>query len=460
MNITTYKGRLIAIYSLITFFFIFGLLYAVYLITLKEINTLPDTVLLQMAKERISEFKSNPEKYSATEAIEVIGKTHYKIIKTDTGTLLKSVGMPEEQNIKPDFFQQVMQKRRIYETVKTATGSLRVLYVAADDKHIIKLTLPLIVEDELLVKARNIFISMVTTALFVSFIIGWILASRAVKPVVKVTEEAYKIASKNLSDRLNVKAKGIEFSNLIRAFNSILDRIEWSIENQKRFASDLSHEIRSPLTAIKGNIEVTLRRRRNTEEYEETLKTNLGDIDRTIRLVNNHLFIVKADTGVIELNPKEFNLSHLIEKIILSKKNTISEKIISVITELDNLLFYGDEILISQLFSNLLDNAIRYTPKGGDISIYATKGQDGLTLSVQDTGSGIPPNEVEKVFERFYRGRENINMHETGSGLGLYICRWITEAHGGKISLQSQLGKGSTFNVYLPFYSATFKLLQ
>jgi len=250
---------------------------------------------------------------------------------------------------------------------------------------------------------------------------------------------------------LSFKYKGVEFSNLSLALNSILERIERFTENQKRLVSDISHEIRSPLTAIKGNIEVTLRRRRSVEEYEETLKKNLDEIDRIILIANNLLFLTKADTGGIDLNIKEINLGQMLERVVINKKHVIAEKKLNIETIWNDIIFYGDEILLSQLFLNVFDNAIQYTPAGGSISINASKTNSGVTVSVKDTGVGIPSNEIEKIFDRFYRVRQNLNMHETGSGLGLYLSRWIAEAHRGKITVESNIDKGSIFRVYLPF---------
>ncbi|MDP3296640.1 MAG: ATP-binding protein [Thermodesulfovibrionia bacterium] len=451
MAAITYRGQLVIIYSLLTFLFIFSFFSALYFITTGEINALTDNLLIQMANEKISDFQKNPEKYPANEVIEILGESHFKIIKTDTGVLLKSFEMPRESYINNNFLQQVRDKGRIYMTIKTPTGSIRTLFISFDEKYIIQTALPMITQENLLLKTRNLFISMIAAALFLTPIIGWILAGKAVKPIVKLTEEAHVIADNNLKKRLSFKYKGIEFSNLSLALNSILERIERFTENQKRLVSDISHEIRSPLTAIKGNIEVTLRRRRSVEEYEETLKKNLDEINRIILIANNLLFLTKADTGGVDLNIKEINLGQMLERVVVNKKHVIAEKNLNIETIWDEIIFYGDEILLSQLFLNVFDNAIQYTPAGGSISINASKTNSGVTVSVKDTGVGIPSNEIEKIFDRFYRVRQNLNMHETGSGLGLYLSRWIAEAHRGKITVESNIDKGSIFRVYLPF---------
>ena len=452
MSITTYRGRLVIIYSLATFIIIFGLFSTFYYLITGSISKFTDDLLLQTAKERISDFRENPDKYMTNEVIEIFGKNYFKIIKTETGTLLKTFEVIQDEinTERLDFFKEVRQKGHVYETVNTSEGNYRSLFISADEKNIIRLILPVSAQEALLGHARNFYIGTMGFSPFLSLLVGWILADRAVRPVIKITENAHAISNGSIKDRLNIKYEGIEFSNLSLVFNSVLDRIERFTENQRQFIADVSHEIRSPLTAIKGNIEVTMRRNRRPDEYEETLKNNLEEIDRIIRILNNFMFLSKADTGGIELNLGEFDISRLLERIIMNKKPLISNKGLDIETKLDSMVFSGDEVLISQMFSNMLDNAIQYTQRNGKIFIDVTRVQKGLNISLKDTGVGISPSETEKIFRRFYRVRKNLNMHETGSGLVLYLCRWIAEAHGGTITVTSESGKGSTFNVYLP----------
>lgn len=453
MVLTTYKGRLVVKYFSIISAVILCLFSAGYYLAVKEISAMTDKLLEKTADEKISEISKNPEKYSATEVIEVFDKNYFKVIKSETGVYLRSVKTDEKGFFHPDFLRDIIERGRVYKTEQTSSGNVRTLFVPVDEEYVIQLSLPLDTQENLLLKTRNFFIGAVIILLPVSFIIAWVLANWAVKPFIKITGDAYEIANKNLKGRLSADYNGIEFSNLSLVFNSILDRIERFVENQKRFTSDISHEIRSPLTAIKGNLEVTLKRKRSTEEYEETMKSVLEEIDRIIRLVNNLLFLARVDNQELELNMKEFNLGSLLEKIIISRRHLISEKGLNIETNWDDIMFYGDETLIRQLFLNLFDNALQYTPQGGSVSIYASLNNGGLTVTVSDTGVGIPANEIKKVFARFYRVRQNLNMHETGSGLGLYLSRWIAESHGGEITVESEPDKGSTFLVYLPVLS-------
>ncbi|MBI4697707.1 MAG: hypothetical protein HY758_02000 [Nitrospirae bacterium] len=451
MIIATHRGRLILLYSLVTFLLLSGFFYGLYLIAVNNINVLTDDILLHTAQEKIAEFRNDPKKYSPGEVIEVMGKSYFKVIKTDTGILLKSISMPQQEPfLRDEFFQEVLRKGRIYKTAQTPAGNIRILFVPVDEKNMFQLSLPLTTQEDLLRKTGSFLTSALSVIFLLSSIAGWILADRAVRPVIKITRDAYNIAHKNIRERLDVENKPMEFSNLSLAFNTILDRIERFVESQKRFTTDISHEIRSPLTAIKGHIEVTLRRKRNTEEYEESLRNILEDVDRVILIANNLLFLTKTDIEAVELNLSEFNMARLLQRIIAQKKHVTEEKKITVNDNLHEVMFYGDEVLLSQLFSNLIDNAIHYTPVGGSIDLKNMKMDDGLKICVKDTGVGIPSNEIEKIFARFYRVRRNLSMNEAGSGLGLYISRWIAEAHGGNITAVSELDKGSEFCVHLP----------
>jgi signal transduction histidine kinase len=414
-----------------------------------------------MADEKIHAYKENPELYTTNEVIEVMGTSYFKVIKTDSGTVMKSIDVVgKDPHIEPQFLKQIVQEGRFFKTIEDQISKIRMLYAAVDDENIMQFSLPLDEEEELLSLTRNVYLVVLAISPVLSFFVGWILSDRTVKPVIDFTRKAQDISHSNPKTRLKIQSSDIELSNLSLVFNSIMDRYERFMENQRQFTADMSHEIRSPLTAIKGNIEVTMRRQRTPEEYEEILQSNLEEINRIISILNNLLFLSKVDTGGVELNLHEFNLGRLLDRVIVNKKHLISEKHIDIKTEWEDILFYGDEVLLGQLCTNLLDNALHYTPDNGRITICVSRVEKGLNVYFQDTGVGIPVNETKKIFNRFYRIRNNLNMHETGSGLGLYLCRWIAEAHGGKITLTSEVNRGSTFFVFLPFQDDSHQLLD
>ncbi len=452
MGINTYRGRLILLYSASTFLFLAIIISLIYYLAYQRISNLTDDILLSMAEEKIQEYKENPELYSTNEVIEIMGTSYFKVVKTGSGTVMKSVDfVGKDPLVDPEFLQHIVKEGRFFKTIDDQSSKTRMLFAAVDDEIIMQFSLPLHKEEELQSLARKLYLVVFASSPVLSFFIGWILSDRTVKPVIDFTKQAQNISHSNPKERLKIQGSDVELSNLSLVFNSIMDRYERFMDNQRQFTADMSHEIRSPLTAIKGNIEVTMRRRRTPEEYEETLQSNLEEINRIISILNNLLFLSKVDTGGVELNLHNFNLGRLLDRVVTSKRHFSSEKNIEIKTEWEDVLFYGDEVLLGQLFSNLLDNALHYTPENGSITVCVSRLEEGLNIYFQDTGVGIPKNESERIFNRFYRIRKNLNMHETGSGLGLYLCRWIAEAHGGKITLTSQVNRGSTFFVVLPF---------
>ncbi|UCE72669.1 MAG: hypothetical protein JSU99_04980 [Nitrospiraceae bacterium] len=452
MAATTYRSRLIMLYTALTFLIFLVLVSVFYVDETRRIGALTDNLLVEIAKEKMLEFQENPNKYSPNEVIEIFGKSYFKVVRSETGTVLKSFAVKDDDPyLRPEFLQEVKQQGSIFKTVSSNDGNVRLLFMATDEANVFQVALPLSIQEELLKNARYLYYALISVSAMLSFLVGWALSGRAVKPVIRITEDMHAFAEKEKKGRLDIKDKGVEFSNLALVFNSVLERVERFMENQRQFTADISHEIRSPLTAIKGNIEVTLRRQRTAEDYEETMQNSLAEINRIIHLINNMLFLSKVDTGGMEVHSVDFSISRLLERIVESKKYMIREKGLEIDTDWGELVYFGDEVLISRLFMNLLDNAISYTPAGGQISVAAEKVTGGINIAFQDSGVGIASREIERIFGRFYRIRKNLSMHESGSGLGLYLCRWIAKAHGGSIKVESEVHRGSTFTVFLPF---------
>ncbi|GBE37260.1 signal transduction histidine-protein kinase BaeS [bacterium BMS3Bbin07] len=231
----------------------------------------------------------------------------------------------------------------------------------------------------------------------------------------------------------------------------MLDSIQKHVEGHKRFTSDVSHEIRSPLTALKGSIEVTLRRKRNPEEYEDILKKNLFEVNRLHKISDNLLLLARADHDIIELRKSWVDINELLGLIVERHKNKILEKSLNVIEEYQEPLeFLSDRDLLDEALSNLFDNALKYTPDNGSIFLKTGQSFQGITVTFHDTGPGIPEQDRERVFERFYRVDKTRSRLSGGSGLGLAITKWIIETHGGDISVKNHKEGGAIFTITLP----------
>jgi len=315
-----------------------------------------------------------------------------------------------------------------------------------------------------------ILIVTVPSILMIASLGGQFLANKALKPVDRVTQTARMITSQNLNQRIQTLKVKDEISRLIDTFNEMISRLDQSFRQIKQFTTDASHELKTPLTILKGEVEVALRKKRPLHEYEQILESNLEEIDRMSKIVEDLLLLSKADIGEIRLNREDIHLTRFISglteqmKILAQPKNIRIE----ISNHQNEIHVFGDTLRMRELFINLIENGIKYTEAGGSILITLTKETDGslspLTpkgkkaatfakITVADTGIGIAKEDQEKIFNRFFRVDKARSREQGGSGLGLSICKWIVEAHQGEITVESEPGKGSSFIVRLPLYS-------
>jgi heavy metal sensor kinase len=316
-----------------------------------------------------------------------------------------------------------------------------------------------------------ILLITVPSALIMASLGGQFLAHKALKPVDQITQTARMITSQNLNQRIPPPKVKDEISRLVETFNEMITRLDQSFRQMKQFSSDASHELKTPLTILRGEVEVALRKERTSPEYQRVLTSNLEEINRMSQIVEDLLLLSRADNGEILLNRKEINLSEILKEMIpqaslLSRHKDL--RIQAVLPE-EAISILGDHLRIRELFLNLIENAIKYTEEGGLIKVLLTKdhhfsameqqerrgnGNGFAEIRVTDTGIGIAKEDQEHIFDRFFRVDKARSREQGGSGLGLSICKWIVEAHQGRISVESEPEKGSCFVVKLPL-SAT-----
>jgi heavy metal sensor kinase len=281
---------------------------------------------------------------------------------------------------------------------------------------------------------------------------GVFLARRALKPVDEMTRKAHSIEESDLSQRLEVKTKD-ELGRLASTLNEMIERLEKAFRRQQQFTSDASHELRAPLAIVQAESTLALQKKRSPQEYRQSLETISQEIRRMSHIVDQLLTLARADTGKESLSLKKVSLSELISELSLDVKALCEDKGLQFqLGQIEDLTVNGDEIKLRQLLLNLIDNAIKYTPSGGSVAVSADSAGKLAVISVSDTGIGIPVEDLPHIFERFYRVDKARSPTEGGSGLGLAIAQHIAEAHGGRIEVESEVGKGSTFRAYLPLY--------
>jgi len=281
--------------------------------------------------------------------------------------------------------------------------------------------------------------------------VGYRLARRALAPVDRLATRASAITADRLGERLPVETPDDELGRLARAFNATLARLEQSFDRTRRFTSDASHELRTPLTAIRSVGEVGLQESRSPESYREIIGSMLEEVDRLNQLVESLLTLSRADAGDVKLARQPLDLASLVEDTVTHLQVLAEEKGQRVVTELGRpTTLSADPVLLRRAVVNLLDNAIKYSPAGTSIYVTLSMRDGQAVLSIRDQGPGISAVDQTRIFDRFYRVERSRSREKDGVGLGLAIARWLTEAHGGQLTVESEEGRGSTFRISLP----------
>ena len=281
-------------------------------------------------------------------------------------------------------------------------------------------------------------------------LVGW-ATRRSLAPLDAVTQTALRIThADDLSSRIPYHGPpGDEIGQLVVAFNRTLERLEALFEAQRRFVADVSHELRTPLTVIKGNVD--LMRRLQTLD-EQALASIEAEIDRLTRLVNDLLTLARAESGRLPLQIARLDLDALVLDVVGQMGVLAQQKGVRLrVGEFAPVAVCADADRLKQVLVNILGNAVKYTPSGGEVTVSLQMADEAAWVHIADTGPGIPPEDVPHVFERFYRAEKaRTRAGERGFGLGLSIAYWIVRHHGGDITLDSTLGEGTTFHIRLP----------
>jgi two-component system, OmpR family, sensor kinase len=310
-------------------------------------------------------------------------------------------------------------------------------------------------QHEMLEDIRDTFLWAIPVALLLASVGGYFLARKSLEPVAAMVTQARGMGAANLHDRLAVLNPRDELGQLAVTFNQLLERLEESFERQKRFMADASHELRTPVAILHGETEVTLSRAdRSPEEYRETLGILKDESQRLARIVEDLFTLTRADAGQYPLQLQSVYLDELAADVMRRARTLAMAKKITLSAAIEpELPIEADEALLRRMLLNLLDNAIKYTPEGGQISLQCRRLRDDYTLSVSDTGTGIPVELQTRIFERFFRAdkaRSRAEGDSGGAGLGLSIARWIAEAHRGRLELSKSDATGTTFTAWLP----------
>ncbi len=271
------------------------------------------------------------------------------------------------------------------------------------------------------------------------------LTYHGLQPLVEITESIRRISIAQLNERLNPEDWPAELSNLADAFNNMLHRIEQGVIRLSQFSGDLAHELRTPINNLSGEAEVTLSRPRSNEEYRKTIESSLEEFSRISRMINNLLFLARAENPQTAITYSPVDIDQLIQNIRDFYLAAAEEKEIMIDCQNSHLRVNADRQLLGQALSNLVANALQHTPQGGIITLAAhlTPDQE-IQISVKDTGQGILPKHLPYLFDRFYRVDKARSLQTGGVGLGLSIVKSIMDLHKGQVNITSQVNKGTT----------------
>jgi heavy metal sensor kinase len=334
-------------------------------------------------------------------------------------------------------------------TIPDRKEEVRILYALISPRVILQVGEAMESYSRFLDAFKEIFITTMTLLILVAAGVGWFMARRAVSGVEAVTRTAQKISGGSLKERVPVKPRGDEIDQLATTFNYMLDRIQNLVTEIKEMSDNIAHDLRSPITRIRGAAEVTLTAGKSLNEYESLTASTIEECDRLLDMINTMLMISKTESGANTPAREAIDLAKLVQEACeLFEPSAEDKKIALTCSTPNEIRLLGDAHMIQRMLANLLDNAIKYTPPQGTVKVSIAEKDERVIVSVSDTGFGISPDDLPRIFDRFYRGDQS--RSKPGIGLGLSLARAIARAHGGDVTAFSVPHQGSTFTVNLP----------
>jgi two-component system OmpR family sensor kinase len=381
--------------------------------------------------------------------------TRYAQLWTRNGLpVVRSRNLPADLTLPPDAFRAAQAGRVGWETHTWRGRSIRsVIYPlrlvgAAHGVHLLQVAAPLEPVEVTLSRFGFLVLLVTLLAATAAYALGWQIAGVALRPTGAITEQAEAIEAGTLSARITAHADVREFRRLVTVLNAMLDRLDQAFEVQRRFTADASHELRGPLNVLRGDIEVTLKRERSAAEYREALERCREEVLQLSRLAADLLVLARSDAGQPLEQRIDVDLLALGQRVgeryaPLARQRQIQLQVLG-----EGALVAGDASLLERVVGNLVDNAVKYSPRGGAVRVEVGRADGGATMTVADQGPGVPAEELPLLFTRFHRG-DPARPRAEGSGLGLAIARAGAEAHGG--TLEYVRGEsGARFRLTLP----------
>ncbi len=417
-----------------------------------DIAPLKITVRKMDVADRLPETAAN----LSGKSVEGGGKTDFRLLLDSSGKLIaRSPFRPEEL---PSFLKHEYRTgtdRIRYETIDGSRHRIRIAYRRFFNGELLVLGTDMHAADETLDRVVVIFLWTGFAVFLGGAAIGWFLAKRMFTGVDRVGRTAREIASGDYSLRVAHGKEGLEVERLVSDFNLMVDNTEKLMVELRTISDNIAHDLRTPLTRMLACTEVTFAGQQTLTAYRNAMADNAEECRRMLALINTMLEISRTESGTVQLMFEVFDAVELLRHSVELFQMVAERKKLAISAELpsNSVPFCGDRLKIQQLFANLLDNAVKFTPSGGRIDVALARSGNELVFSVSDTGCGIAEADQCNVFKRFFRA--DSSRSQPGNGLGLSLVQAIAHAHGGKIELESISGKGSRFTVLLPMNMAS-----
>jgi heavy metal sensor kinase len=303
--------------------------------------------------------------------------------------------------------------------------------------------------ENVLARLKMILISTGVLVMILAGIGGFFYADSSLKPVEKIINTAKNIEENNLNERIKVNSQD-ELGRLVSTLNQMISRLEKAFEQQKQFTADVSHDLRTPLSIIQAESSLSLKKDRSIEEYKKSLELILEETSYMSEIIDKLLFLARSDNKTQFYNFTKTNLKSLLEEVIKKVSPLYHNKGLTLqVAKLEELNIRADKDKLKEALINILDNSLKYTDEG-KVTISSVKIGNFAKISIEDTGRGIPKGDLHRIFDRFYRGDKARTSSEKSTGLGLAIVKEIVNAHDGRIEVESEVGKGTVFSLFLP----------
>jgi len=339
--------------------------------------------------------------------------------------------------------------------VSTQYGRVRISNSAIRDRHgreyLVQVGVSLNTMDNALSRYRDLLLWLLPPALLVSAAASWWLAGFALRPLTALAGAAREIDVRTLERRVPTRRVRDELEDVATAFNDTLARLEHSVGEMRQFSAALAHELRTPLAALRGEIELALRQSGRNADEQARLASQIEELDRLARLIDQILTLARAESGEIRLTFAPVDIGALAASLVEQLEPVAQARTIELRCERNGtVIVNGDTGWLQRLLLNLLDNAIKFTREGGQVLLAVSREAGRARIDVRDTGIGMPPEVIPHVFERFFQADPARSSVDDGAGVGLSLVKWIVDRHEGTIAVQSRVGEGSTFTIRLP----------